>query len=113
MSLARQFAERVSALRYEDLPPEAIYWSKVAVLDTVGVTLAGAALHGADKANYNLLSVATTAATITPKGITGNFTVAASKPYDGDVTATVLTRTLNGVSIMKSRKKMEENIEKT
>ena len=42
MSLARQFAERVTALHYEDLPPEAVYWSKVAVLDTVGVTLAGA-----------------------------------------------------------------------
>ena len=42
MSLARQFAERVTALRYADLPPEAIYWSKVAVLDTIGVTLAGA-----------------------------------------------------------------------
>ena len=42
MALARQFAERITALRYEDLPPEAIYWSKVAVLDTVGVTLAGA-----------------------------------------------------------------------
>lgn len=41
MSLARQFAERVTALHYEDLPPEAVYWSKVAVLDTVGVTLAG------------------------------------------------------------------------
>lgn len=42
MGLARQFAERVAALDYEDLPPEAVYWSKVAVLDTVGVTLAGA-----------------------------------------------------------------------
>lgn len=42
MSLARQFAERVTALRYADLPPEAVYWSKVAVLDTVGAALAGA-----------------------------------------------------------------------
>lgn len=42
MSLAREFAERVAALRYSDLPPEAVYWSKIAVLDTVGVTLAGA-----------------------------------------------------------------------
>ena len=42
MSLARQLAERITALRYEDLPPEAVYWSKVAVLDTVGVALAGA-----------------------------------------------------------------------
>ncbi len=41
MSLARQLAERISALRYEDLPPEAVYWCKVAVLDTLGVMLAG------------------------------------------------------------------------
>lgn len=32
----------IAALGYEDLPPEAVYWSRVAVLDTVGVTLAGA-----------------------------------------------------------------------
>jgi 2-methylcitrate dehydratase PrpD len=43
MSLARQLAERIVAMRYEDLPPEAVRWSKVAVLDTVGVTLAGCA----------------------------------------------------------------------
>jgi 2-methylcitrate dehydratase PrpD len=42
MSLARQLAERTSAMRYEDLPPEAVHWSKVALLDTIGVTLAGA-----------------------------------------------------------------------
>jgi len=41
MSLARQLAERITAMRYEDLPPEAVYWCKVAVLDTVGVALAG------------------------------------------------------------------------
>jgi 2-methylcitrate dehydratase PrpD len=41
MSLARQLAERITALRYEDLPPEAIHWSRVAVLDTLGVALAG------------------------------------------------------------------------
>ena len=41
MSLARQLAERITTLRYEDLPPEAVYWSRVAVLDTIGVTLAG------------------------------------------------------------------------
>lgn len=43
MSLAHQLAERISALRYVDLPIEAVYWSRVALLDTVGVTLAGAA----------------------------------------------------------------------
>lgn len=42
MSLARQLAERITALRYEDLPPEAVYWSRIAVMDTVGVMLAGA-----------------------------------------------------------------------
>ena len=41
MSLARQLAERVTALRHEDFPPEATYWGKVAVLDTLGVMLAG------------------------------------------------------------------------
>src|SRR3990170_6485255 len=41
MSLARQLAERIPALRYEDLPPEAIYWCRIAVLDTIGVALAG------------------------------------------------------------------------
>ncbi|MBI4206604.1 MAG: MmgE/PrpD family protein, partial [Betaproteobacteria bacterium] len=41
MSLARQLAERICALRYESLPPEAVHWSRVAVLDTVGVALAG------------------------------------------------------------------------
>src|SRR5258706_8214647 len=43
MSLARQLAERVTALRHEDFPPEATAWGKVAVLDTLVVTLAGSA----------------------------------------------------------------------
>lgn len=42
MNVARHLAERVAALRFEHLPPEAVYWSKVAVLDTLGVALAGA-----------------------------------------------------------------------
>ncbi len=42
MSVAEQLAARITATRYEDLTPEAVYWSKVAVLDTLGVTLAGA-----------------------------------------------------------------------
>src|SRR5688572_25650289 len=41
MALARQLAEKVTALRYEDLPPQAHYWSKVAVFDSLGDTLAG------------------------------------------------------------------------
>ncbi len=43
MGLARQLAERVAALRYEDFPPEAVHAGKIAVLDTLGVALAGAA----------------------------------------------------------------------
>jgi 2-methylcitrate dehydratase PrpD len=42
MSLARQLAERITAMRYEDLPAEAVHWNKVALLDTIGVSLAGA-----------------------------------------------------------------------
>ena len=41
MSLAFELAKRVSALRYEDLPPQAVHWAKVGILDFVGVTLAG------------------------------------------------------------------------
>ena len=41
MTIARHLAERVTAMRYEDLPPEAVYWSRIAVLDTLGVALAG------------------------------------------------------------------------
>jgi 2-methylcitrate dehydratase PrpD len=41
MSLAQQLAQRIVEMRYEDLPPEAVHWCKVAVLDTVGVALAG------------------------------------------------------------------------
>jgi 2-methylcitrate dehydratase PrpD len=35
-------AERIGAIRYEGLPAEAVRWAKAAILDTVGVTLAGA-----------------------------------------------------------------------
>jgi len=41
MSLAGELAARVTAKRYEDLPTEVVHWCKVAVLDTLGVTLAG------------------------------------------------------------------------
>jgi len=41
MSLARRLAERITALRYEDLPPEAVHGCRLAILDTIGVTLAG------------------------------------------------------------------------
>ena len=61
------------------------------------VTLTGAALTGAASGNYSLASVNTTTANITALGIvTGNFTVA-NKVYDGNTSATVLSRTLTGV----------------
>ena len=41
MALTQELAKRINALRYENLPPEAIHWAKVGILDTVGVTLAG------------------------------------------------------------------------
>ncbi len=59
------------------------------------VTLSGATLAGTDAANYNLTSVGTAAANITPKSITGSFT-AADKVYDGNASATVSGRSLNG-----------------
>ena len=41
MSFALELAKRINALRYEDLPPEAVHWARVGILDTTGVTLAG------------------------------------------------------------------------
>ena len=41
MPFAFELARRINALRYEDLPAEAIHWAKIGILDTVGVTLAG------------------------------------------------------------------------
>ena len=41
MSLALQIAERIHRLRYEDLTPTALEWTRAAFIDTVGVTLAG------------------------------------------------------------------------
>jgi len=37
MTLTQELAKRINALRYEDLPPEAVHWAKVGILDTVGV----------------------------------------------------------------------------
>ncbi len=39
--VAEQFGALVTGMRYEDLPPEALHWARVGILDTVGVTLAG------------------------------------------------------------------------
>ncbi len=41
MSIAIELGQRIAAVKYEDLPQEAVHWAKVGVLDTVGVTLAG------------------------------------------------------------------------
>jgi hypothetical protein len=59
------------------------------------VTLAGASLSGIDAGNYVLDSVATATANITALHITGSFT-ADNKEYDGNDSATVLTRSLSG-----------------
>src|SRR5439155_15111571 len=59
------------------------------------VTLTGASLTGTDAGNYVLDSVATATADITAKHITGSFT-AGNKEYDGNNSATVLARSLNG-----------------
>lgn len=42
MTLALELAKRINTLRYEALPAEAVHWAKVGILDTIGVTLAGA-----------------------------------------------------------------------
>jgi 2-methylcitrate dehydratase PrpD len=41
MSIAGSLAERIATVRYDALPPEAVHWAKVAILDTIGCTLAG------------------------------------------------------------------------
>jgi 2-methylcitrate dehydratase PrpD len=42
MTLIEQIAAKIVAIRHEELPREAVDWAKAAILDTVGVTLAGA-----------------------------------------------------------------------
>lgn len=42
MDVAANLANRIHAFRYEDLPEEAVFWAKQAIIDTVGVTFAGA-----------------------------------------------------------------------
>jgi 2-methylcitrate dehydratase PrpD len=41
MALTLELAKRINAMRFEQLPAEAVYWAKVGILDTLGVTLAG------------------------------------------------------------------------
>jgi 2-methylcitrate dehydratase PrpD len=42
LTLLEALADNIAAVQYDDLPPEAVHWAKAAILDTVGVTLAGA-----------------------------------------------------------------------
>jgi 2-methylcitrate dehydratase PrpD len=42
MTIANGLAERIHGIRYAALPEPALHWARVAILDTVGVTLAGA-----------------------------------------------------------------------
>jgi len=42
MTIAREFAKRIVAMRADTMPAEALAWSKIGLLDTIGVTLAGA-----------------------------------------------------------------------
>jgi 2-methylcitrate dehydratase PrpD len=41
MTIARELAHRIGAITYKGLPPDAVAWAKVGILDTVGVMLAG------------------------------------------------------------------------
>jgi len=41
MTIALELAQRVLATRYEQLPPEAVHWAKIGLLDTIGCTVAG------------------------------------------------------------------------
>ena len=41
MTLATDLAQRILETRYADLPPEAIHWAKVGLLDTIGCMIAG------------------------------------------------------------------------
>ena len=42
MEVAVDLGERISAIKFDDLPAAAIHWSKVAIADTIACTLAGA-----------------------------------------------------------------------
>jgi 2-methylcitrate dehydratase PrpD len=46
MTLAKQIADRIHALRHEDITPDALDWTASAFADTVGVTLAGIQQEG-------------------------------------------------------------------
>ena len=63
---------------------------------TAKTVTANIALAGADAGNYSLAATtASTTANITARSISGSFT-AANKVYDGDTSATVLSRAVSG-----------------
>ena len=41
MTIAEALATRIAGVTYDSLPDEARHWAKVAIMDTVGCTLAG------------------------------------------------------------------------
>src|SRR5688572_7219025 len=40
-SVALELAQRIAAMRYDDLPVDAVHWAKVAIIDTFACALAG------------------------------------------------------------------------
>ncbi|MDB5119054.1 MAG: Fibronectin type domain protein [Sphingobacteriales bacterium] len=72
-------------------------FSNANVGTNIPVNVTGLGLSGTSATNYVLASTsASSVGNITPKVLTGAFT-AANKVYDGNSTATILTRTLSGV----------------
>jgi hypothetical protein len=93
----------VSGFGFDDLVAgDVVTLTGTATFDTknVGagktVTLNMPGLGGKDAGNYILDPVATATADITAAGLTPSITVA-DKVYDGNISATILTRTLDGV----------------
>ena len=41
MTIALDLARKINSIQYENLPEPAIYWAKVAIIDTIGSLLAG------------------------------------------------------------------------
>jgi 2-methylcitrate dehydratase PrpD len=41
-TVALALAQRITAMRYEDLPADAVHWAKIAIIDTLACALAGA-----------------------------------------------------------------------
>jgi len=41
MTIAAELAQRIVAMRYEDLPAEAVRWAKISFIDTIGCAFAG------------------------------------------------------------------------